>query len=239
MGWYSNGWGDREIQWWKGSHYGRNKATQKKGWGSWKCERGNVQSGSQCKGCGKKWWNSQWEQPSRWANGPPAWLGKQQKQWRHWEKGAQPSEAIMSFLEQFITQSGENEDLGSLKAKAAVLQGKLQAGEPKSSRTVQLRSVIDKLEHKKGTTRTLKAKASELGEQLKKVEAQLEELTMEVAALEEKRAKLCESVAAEPDSDGDDGPNPLGEEGNPPPGPSTIPNGEKGKGNGRALSGEV
>ena len=186
MGWYhSNGWSGREDQWWKASYYGRAKGNQKKSWGSWKCECGNVQSGSQCQGCGKKWWNTHWEQPSRWANGPPAWLEKQQKHWKDGEKGAQPSEAILNFLEQFITQTGEHEDLGSLKAKAAELQGELQAGEPKSSRPAQLRSAIDKLEHKKGTTRTLRAKANELGEQLKKLEAQLEELTVEVAALEE------------------------------------------------------
>ena len=105
-------------------------------------------------------------------------MGKQQKHETHWGKGAQPSEAILNFLEQFISQSAENEDMGNLKAKAAELQGELQAGEPKSSRTAQLRSVIDKLEHKKGTTRTLRAKANELGEQLKKMEAQLDELTV-------------------------------------------------------------
>ena len=75
----------------------------------------------------------------------------------------------------------------------------------------QLRSVIDKLEHKKGTTRTLRAKANELGEQLKKIEAQLDELTVEVAALEEKLSQFCESVGADPESDGDQGPDPLGE----------------------------
>ena len=234
MGWYhGNGWSGNADQWWRAMHHGRNKGTQKKNWGSWKCECGNVQTGSQCKGCGKKWCNTHWEQPSRWSNGPPAWLDKQHRQWKQGDKGSQPSESILNFLEQFITQSAENEDMGTLKAKAAALQGELQAGEPKASRTAQLRSVIDKLEHKKGASRTLKAKASELGEKLQKIEAQLEEFIVEVAALEEKRAKLCESVAAEPDSDGDDGPNPLGEEGNPQPGPSTMPNGEKGKGKGK------
>ena len=123
--------------------------------------------------------------------------------------------------------------MGNLKAKAAALQGELQAGEPKSSRTSQLRSVIDKLEHKKGAARALEAKATELSEHLRKVEGQLEEFTAEVASLEEKRAKLCESVAAEPDSDGDEGPNPLGEEEYPPPGARTFPNGGKGKGKGK------
>ena len=239
MGWYSNGWGDREVQWWKGSHYGRNKAMQKKAWGSWKCECGNVQSGSQCKGCGKKWWATQWEQPSRWANGPPAWLGKQQKHETHWGKGTQPSEAILNFLEQFISQSAENEDMGNLKAKAAALQGELQAGEPKSSRTSQLRSVIDKLEHKKGAVCSLRAKVAELSEHLRQVEEQLEVLTGEVAGLEEKRAKLCESVAAEPDSDGDEAQNPQGEEEYPPPGTHPLPCAEKvpdkGKGKGKSV----
>ena len=239
MGWYrTNGWGGYGEQGWSGKSYGRNKDTQKKSWGSWKCECGNVQSGSQCKGCGKKWWNSQWEQPSRWASGPPAWLGKQQKHETHWEKGAQPSEAILNFLEQFISQSAENEDMGNLKAKAAALQGELQAGEPKSSRTSQLRSVIDKLEHKKGAVRSLRAKVTELSEHLRQVEEQLEVLTGEVAGLEEKRAKLCESVAAEPDSDGDEAQNPQGEEEYPPPGTHRVPSAEKvpdkGKGKGKA-----
>ena len=205
MGWYhGNGWSGYADQGWQSKYWGRGKETQKKAWGSWKCECGNFQTGSQCKGCGKKWWNTHWERPRHWANGPPAWLDKQHKHWKQGDKGGQPSESILNFLEQFISQSAENEDMGNLKAKAAALQGELQAGEPKSSRTSQLRSVIDKLEHKKGAVRSLRAKVTELSEHLRQVEGQLEELTGEVASLEEKRAKLCESVAAEPDSDGDE-----------------------------------
>ena len=90
--------------------------------------------------------------------------------------------------------------------------------------------MIDKLEHKKATTRVLKGKVNELSEQLRKAEAQLDELNTEVAALEEKRAKLCESVAADPDSDGDEDGHPEGETEYPPPGASVGPKGGKGKG---------
>ena len=62
MGWYhSNSWSGYADQGLKSKHDARGKETQKKTWGSWKCECGNVQTGSQC----KKWWNTHWGQPRR------------------------------------------------------------------------------------------------------------------------------------------------------------------------------
>jgi len=43
MGWYrTNGWGGYGEQGWSDKYYGRNNDSQKKNWGSWKCECGNV-----------------------------------------------------------------------------------------------------------------------------------------------------------------------------------------------------
>ena len=90
-----------------------------------------------------------------------------------------------------------------------------------------------------GAVRSLRVKVTELSEHLRQVEEQLKMLTGEVAGLEEKRAKLCESVAAEPDSDGDEAPNPQGKEEHPPPGTRHVPSAEKvpdkGKGKGKSA----
>ena len=144
----------------------------------------------------------------------------------------------MSFLQQFISQLEENEDMSNLKAKAAELQGELQAGEPRTSRSGQLRSVIDNFEHKKAAARGLKAKVNDLGEQLKAAEVQLDEITTEVHALEEKRAKLCESLAGEPDSDTDEDAYPEGDTEYPTPEGSLTGKGGKGKGK-RKFKGKV
>ena len=61
-------------------------------------------------------------------------------------------------------------------------------------------------------------------------EMQLDEITTEVLSLEEKRAKLCESLAVEPDSDEDEDAYPEGDTDYPTPEGSLAGKGGKGKG---------
>ena len=90
--------------------------------------------------------------------------------------------------------------------------------------------MIDKLEHKKTAARGLKGKVSELAEQLRKAEMQLDEITTEVLSLEEKRARLCESLTTEPDSEGDEDEFPEGDPEYPTPEATLGGKGSKGKG---------
>ena len=215
MGWtwdYSNkNWNAKQntVGWWKG----QASKPKAKSWGLWRCERGNNQAGSQCKHCGKKWWEVEWTK----ADGPALTTHKPAKQTA---KPPQCTQDIIGFLDKFLAhkpQQGEDlHAMASLHTMAAGLREGIAGTEPKVSKGNRLKSVIDKLAFKKVAMHNLKAKLKQAQQDLEEMENQHDTLATEVATLEEERTELANLMANQPDTDSE------GEQEEAPPRPHTT-----------------
>ena len=196
MGWYrSNGWSGYGDQGWKAKYYSRSKESPKEVLGILEVR---VRERPDRKPVQKLWQQ---------VVGDPMGAAKSLGQWAArlgWQaakalealgkKAPSLRQAIMSFLEQFITQSGENEDMDNLKAKAAELQGELAGRRAKSVQVGAATQCDRQARAQKGNHSGAQGKVNDLGEQLRKAEAQLDELNTEVAGLEEKEGKHSAKV---------------------------------------------
>ena len=206
MGWmwdYSNkNWYAKQHTggWWKGQA-AKPKA---KSWGLWKCECGNSQTGSQCKHCGKKWWNVDWEK----AEPASQSANKAAKHSAKPPKPPQSMQDMVAFLDKFLAhkpQPGEDQQaMEGLHSLAAGLREGIAGTEPKVSKGNRLKSVIDKLAFKKVALHSLKAKLKQAQQELEEMENNHDTLSSEVATLEEERTELANLVANQPDSDSEE-----------------------------------
>ena len=200
MGWtwdYSNkSWGNKQANgsWGKG----QPSKPKAKSWGLWRCECGNSQAGSQCKHCGKKWWEVEWTK----AEAPAATTDKPAKQTA---KPPQCTQDIIGFLDTFLAhkpQQGEDlHAMANLHIMAAGLRDGIAGTEFKVSKGNRLKSVIDKLAFKKTAMHSLKGKPKQAQQELEDMEKQHDTLATEVASLEEERTELANLMANQPDTD--------------------------------------
>ena len=203
MGWswdYGNkNWNAKQHTggWWKG----QASKPKAKSWGLWKCECGNSQAGSQCKHCGKKWWDVDWKKAE------PANLAAS-KVAKHPAKPPQSMQDMIAFLDKFLAhkpQPGEDlHAMAGLHSLAAGLREGIAGTEPKVSKGNRLKSVIDKLAFKKVALHSLKAKLKQAQQDLEEMENHHDTLSSEVATLEEERTELANLMANQPDSDSDE-----------------------------------
>ena len=197
MGWYASQYGWYGQQSWGKPKGWYAKGQNKKSWGTWQCSCGSCQGGTYCKGCGAKWWQVQWQKPGPQATEQPKKTWKNQKTDNH----SPSNEEVKGFLEQLLQAKGNPLDLPDLRAKAEELKGGFTGPEAKASRTTRLKSVIDKLGHKKSLLKSLKSKLASLVTQVEQLKEQVDNLNVDVISLETERAKLCDSVAKDPESD--------------------------------------
>ena len=197
MGWYASQYGWYGQQSWGKPKGWYAKGQNKKSWGTWQCSCGSCQGGTYCKGCGAKWWQVQWQKPGPQATEQPKKTWKNQKADNH----SPSNEEVKGFLEQLLQAEGNPLDHPDLRAKAEELRGGFTGQQIKTSRTTKLKSVIDKLGHKKTLVKSLKSKLASLVTQVEQLEEQVDNLNIEVISLETERAKLCDSVAKDPESD--------------------------------------
>ena len=181
-GW-RNGWGQSQ---------GQAKPTQSQSWGDWCCgECGNTQSGSQCKGCKCKWWEVSWTKPDK-AKARKSTKGQAQPH-------TKPKEDLVRFLDMFLAKGDQSNT--AMNTLAAEIREGLTADEPKVSRNNRLKSVLDKLTHKKAALNTAKSKLKSAQQELNEAEKNHDNLAIEVAALEEERTDLANQVVNQVDTD--------------------------------------
>ena len=147
---------------WKVQHVRHDQKGMPNSWGRWKCGKcGNVQTGSECKGCKQKWWHlpgtrcqdasksgTPGPKTSAWWNTP--WSYKAPGQWPQGkpEKAAPKDPPGNSFREQLeaLEKAHQGKPEGAGVASAAhLLAEKLKTTEPRRDKTKRLQSVMDQL----------------------------------------------------------------------------------------------
>ena len=92
--------------------YSKGQAKGSQSWGRWRCQCGNVQSGSQCHGCRKKWWQVQW------TPAPTQFGAERTNAWEH-PKGAAPKKTDpLTQLKALLGQMGPVFEKNSTRTKA-------------------------------------------------------------------------------------------------------------------------
>ena len=197
MGWAWNS----DYKGWNSKSYGggRDKGQASKSptpsWGAWRCECGNVQTGSQCKSCRRKWWDVAWTKVD------PAKPTQQKPGWNQAMPPARPNENVLRFLDMILGQEEATVDRGALQAEAAKLREGIAGSGPAKSTSAKLKSALDKLSAKKATFKTLKGKIKVAQQELTEMEKQHDGLAAEVAALEDECTTLANQVAIKLDTD--------------------------------------
>lgn len=168
-------------------------------WGQWKCACGNIQSGSQCKGCRSKYWEVEWEAVPSGAGGKP------QATRAPWAKPVVPQPKafadapLLSQLDQFLSNTTLPAELGG---PAATLRNALRVRAPPSSQRQKLKSVMDKIDHHKSQIHKTKKRLKDLEAERAALDEQLMELEGGLTTLEHDKEALCNLVAGTgPDED--------------------------------------
>jgi len=165
-------------------------------WGQWKCACGNVQSGSQCKGCRSKYWEVEWEAvPSSPGAGgrTPATRAPWAKPDKVQPKASRTDADPLTHLDQFLSSATLATEL---EGPAAALRNQLRIRAPASSKRQKLKSVMDKIDHHKSQIHKAKKRLKEIEAERSALEEQLTELDGGLAALEQDKETLCTLVGA-------------------------------------------
>jgi len=177
-----------------GPYYGSSKA--KNYWGKsttfhWKCmECQNIQTGSECKGCRKKYWEVRWEkhEPGKHgrANGP-----SDQK-----AAHSDPHVALHQLIHTLLNPAvGAPAPDPSTVALATQLQKQLMLDASLSCKHQRLRSILDKIDYQKKEAQRKQEQVDYMKAQIETLEKELDNHTSQISALEEERTMLCESIS--------------------------------------------
>ena len=198
MGWqWSDGdsWSSWGSARWR-SQSARRGSGPNASWGQWKCQCGNIQSGSQCKGCRSKYWEVSWESV------PGTGVGSKPQATRApWAKPdtSQPKATsgqaadLLSQLEQFLSQDAVDQELAG---PAAALRAQLRVRAPASSKRQKLKSVMDRIDHHKTQIHKAKKRLKDLEFERATLEEQLQEHDKTLQSLESDKEALCTLVGA-------------------------------------------
>ena len=188
-GGWSASWGSGQ---WKRRNHNTHRGAQSASF-RWKClDCGNQQTGSQCKGCNKKYWEVNWEKvtpPTKWSN-PQGCEGTSAQ--------TDPHAIVQTLLHTLKNPlpGGQAPDTHTM-ALAAQLQQQLLVDASLNTKQIRLRSVIDKIHHRKAEGQKLQAQADKLRSDLDQIEQKLDKVTEELTELEKDRLTLCEGLTAE------------------------------------------
>ena len=190
-GWQSNG---RQSWWskdWRNNAGSKPKTTTRRvatqSWGLWTCQCGNVQTGSQCKGCKAKWWNVEWARPEP-APGPKTGAKTDPPSHKPAEK------QVLSALDELLPKLPPGDDAHTL---VEGLRDLLRGRAPAQSKRQKLKSVLDKLDYHRNRSKTLKHRLKTLEEEKLKIEKDLADADTQTKALEEEQAQLCSTIGPE------------------------------------------
>lgn len=174
-----------------------------KSWGgAWKCQCGKVQTPSQCKMCRNKGWDVDWKHPPGGApQGQPTPCGQAPRA-PQTSVPSVTSDPMFKFISQVLEQLGAPGEEGAkvFKEIAVGLRTAFQAA-TKISLSNRLKSVLDKVKFKVDTATGYKAEIKQLSPRLEELEWANDEVTIELATLEEERAQLCDSVIQRVETD--------------------------------------
>ena len=198
MGWqWQNGWQSNGQQAWWSNDWRNNWGSKPKGparrrppspsWGLWRCQCGNLQSGSQCKSCKSKWSEVDWTkvtQPPGQALDPPKP-----------EQAHKPAErSALAALDELIHRLPPGDDA---LTQVESLRTLLREGAPAQSTRQKLKSVLDKLDYQRNRAKSLRQELKTLEDKKNKVEKDITDAEGQLKALEEEQAALCFMVSPE------------------------------------------
>ena len=192
-GWNKSGW---KSSWGQSQGQAKQaKPAQNQSWGDWLCGTcNNQQSGSQCKKCKCKWWEVQWTKAEQSKAGKPP---KSQA-----TAQAKPKDDIVRLLDMLLAEGGHAST--PMHTLAAEIREGLTSAEPKLSRNNRLKSVLDKLTHKKTALTAAKATLKSVQQMLTDAEKNHDNLAIEVASLEQERTDLANQVVNQVDTDSEE-----------------------------------
>ncbi len=198
----------------KGGKYKGAGALQQS-WGRWRCcACGNVQTGSECKGCRAKWWTVEWqraEEPQGGHSNRPRTTKSQA--WSSFGSGVrlfgQPSWADGAQLQSALASMAQSKrgvpDNPEVQELAAQLRDKLRESEPKKQKTARLQSVMDQLKDRKAKRESNRKLIAELAQSLEEAEAEAKRLDDDIARLTTEQTATMDEIRDAP-------PTPPGEE---------------------------
>ena len=181
--WWSNDW--RNTSGSKPKSPGRRPATQS--WGLWTCQCGNVQTGSQCKGCKAKWWTVDWKRTES-APGQKPSAKKEGPSHKPAEK------QVLTALDEYLPKLPPGDDAHTL---VEGLRDLLRGRAPAQSKRQKLKSVLDKLDYQRSRAKNIKQRLKSLEEEKLKLEKDLADADSQTKALEEEQTTLCASIGPE------------------------------------------
>ena len=191
-GWQSNG---KQSWWsndWRNTSGSKPRAPGRRfspspSWGLWTCQCGNVQSGSQCKGCKQKWWDVEWTRgdkaPS--LNTPAA---KNEGHFKTEEK------QCLTSLDELLKKLPPTDEAHT---QVEGLRDLLRGRAPVQSTRQKLKSVLDKLDYQRNRSKTIKQELKTLEERKTRLEKDLQEADTLTKSLEEEQTSLCYIVGPE------------------------------------------
>ena len=194
MGWqWQDGWQSNGRQSWWSNDWRNNSGSKPKArpanqsWGLWTCQCGNVQTGSQCKGCKAKWWTVNWTRGDQ-APGPKA--GSKSEPPTH-----KPAEKkTLAALDELLPKLPPGDDAHTLvEGLRDVLRGRA----PAQSKRQKLKSVLDKLDYQRNRAKSIKQRLKTLEEEKLKLEKDLADADTQTKSLEEEQTQLCSTIGPE------------------------------------------
>ena len=195
MGWWDYS-SDSSWSWRTSRSPVRRRSGPTDSWGQWKCACGNIQSGSQCKGCHSKYWQVKWEtvqSPSGKPGSPQATRAPWAKPDKPQPKASSEGVELLTHLDQFLAKANVPPDLMD---PAMALRTELRLRAPTASERQKLKSVMDRIDHHKQQLHTIKKRLKEIEAERSTLEEQLAELEGGLGTLEQDKETLCTLVAA-------------------------------------------
>ena len=192
-GWQSNG---KQSWWsndWRNTSGSKPRAPGRRpspspSWGLWTCQCGNVQTGSQCKGCKEKWWNVDWtrgkQAPSLKATG----VKPESQSFKVEEK------QCLTVLDDFLKKLPTTDEAHT---QVEGLRDLLRGRSPAQSTRQKLKNVLDKLGYQRNRTTSLKQELKTIEDRKLRIEKELLEADTRTKSLEEEQASLCFIVGPE------------------------------------------
>lgn len=198
----ADGWSTRTPP--RQQQKGQQYQTTTQSWGAWRCACGNVQSGSECKNCHLKWWQTTWEKVDTKAKANQSAKKKTQSPHSLDQHQAHPCD-VGEVLNLLTKQLQGRPDL---LAQVQLLHAQLAPTPAPRPPRVELKSIIDRKEHQKHRLRTLNAEIKTIKEQLHGLMAEQAAVQAELTSLgdqeKELLAKLQESTSEDEGEDASD-----------------------------------
>ena len=164
-----------------GPYYASSKP--KKNWGKsetfhWKCmECHNVQSGSECKGCRKKYWEVKWEKHEGGRHGKPN--GPADQKSAHSDPHVALHQLIHTLLNPAIGAPAPDPNTVAL---ATQLQKQLMVDASLSCKHQRLRSILDKIDYQKKEAQRKQEQVDYMRTQIETLEKELDNHTSQITA---------------------------------------------------------